>query len=137
MTTFYCLRFETPPNWRARSPYLYPPGTGWPSYTPGHWVPFRRPLRFAGLRWRYSSPPPHGIDWVAPTVFLITHYCGPNRKHRFQQGLYCCARIHCSENVFTDPLLRNGLHNIVVYSPICVVHAAVLYIRQATYLQTP
>jgi hypothetical protein len=24
------LRFETPPTWRARSPYLYPPGTGWP-----------------------------------------------------------------------------------------------------------
>jgi hypothetical protein len=22
-------------TWRARSPYLYPPGTGWPSYTPG------------------------------------------------------------------------------------------------------
>jgi hypothetical protein len=30
----YCLRFETPSTWRVRSPYLYPPGTGWPSYTP-------------------------------------------------------------------------------------------------------
>jgi hypothetical protein len=29
---------ETPPTWRARSPYLYLPGTGRPSYTPGHWV---------------------------------------------------------------------------------------------------
>jgi hypothetical protein len=29
---------DTPPTWRARSPYLYPPGTGWASYTPGHWV---------------------------------------------------------------------------------------------------
>jgi hypothetical protein len=36
LTTFYCLRFETPPTWRAKSPYLYPPGTGWPSYTPRH-----------------------------------------------------------------------------------------------------
>jgi hypothetical protein len=26
------------PTWRARSPYLYPPGTGWPRYTPGHWL---------------------------------------------------------------------------------------------------
>jgi hypothetical protein len=26
---------ETPPTWRARFPYLYPPGTGWSSYTPG------------------------------------------------------------------------------------------------------
>jgi hypothetical protein len=30
MTIFYCLRFETPPTWRARSPYLFPSGTGWP-----------------------------------------------------------------------------------------------------------
>jgi hypothetical protein len=35
---------ETPPTWRARSPYLYPPGPGWPKYTPGHWVPFPTPL---------------------------------------------------------------------------------------------
>jgi hypothetical protein len=33
MTTFYCLRFETPQTWRARSPYLYPPGNGWTGYT--------------------------------------------------------------------------------------------------------
>jgi hypothetical protein len=33
---FYCLRFETPPTWRTRSLYLYPPGTGWPGYTPRH-----------------------------------------------------------------------------------------------------
>jgi hypothetical protein len=37
-TTAYCLRFETPPTWRARSPYSYPPGIGWPGYTPRHWV---------------------------------------------------------------------------------------------------
>jgi hypothetical protein len=43
MTIFYCLRFETPPSWRARSPYLYPPGAGWPSYIPRHWVPFLSP----------------------------------------------------------------------------------------------
>jgi hypothetical protein len=24
MTTFYCLRFETPTTWSASSPYLYP-----------------------------------------------------------------------------------------------------------------
>jgi hypothetical protein len=43
MTIFCCLRFETPPTYRAGSPYLYPPGTGWPSYTPRHWVPFSSP----------------------------------------------------------------------------------------------
>jgi hypothetical protein len=36
--TFYCLRFETAPTWGTRSLYLYPPGTGWPGYTPRHWV---------------------------------------------------------------------------------------------------
>jgi hypothetical protein len=30
----YCFRFETPPTWGARSPYLYLPGTRWPNYTP-------------------------------------------------------------------------------------------------------
>jgi hypothetical protein len=42
-TIFYCLRFGTLPTWRARSRYLYPPGTGWPSYTPRHLVPFPSP----------------------------------------------------------------------------------------------
>jgi hypothetical protein len=59
MTTFYCLRFETPPTWRVRSPYLYPSGTGWSTYIPRHWVPFRRLLRLSGLRWRYATPTPH------------------------------------------------------------------------------
>jgi hypothetical protein len=38
MTTFYSLRFETPPTWRTRSLYFYPPGTGWPGYISRHWV---------------------------------------------------------------------------------------------------
>jgi hypothetical protein len=38
VTIFYCLRFEISPTWKARFRCLYPPGTGWPSYTPRHWV---------------------------------------------------------------------------------------------------
>jgi hypothetical protein len=45
-TVFYCLRFETPTTSRARFPYLYPPGTGWP---PGTVFPFRHLLQLAGL----------------------------------------------------------------------------------------
>jgi hypothetical protein len=45
---YFIVSFETPLTWRARSP-------GWPSYTPGHWVPFCRLLRLAGLRWRYFN----------------------------------------------------------------------------------
>jgi hypothetical protein len=45
MSIFYSLRFETPQNLRARSPYeyLYPPGIRCPSYTPRHWLPFSSP----------------------------------------------------------------------------------------------
>jgi hypothetical protein len=36
------LRFSQP---GGPGPRIYiPPGTGWPSYTPGHWVPFLSPL---------------------------------------------------------------------------------------------
>jgi hypothetical protein len=55
VTTFYCLKFETFPSWRARSPYVYPQGTGWPGYTPRHWVPVSL------LRWRYLILPPRRI----------------------------------------------------------------------------
>jgi hypothetical protein len=41
---YFTVSFDTPPTWRTRFPYLYPQGTGWPSYTPGHWVPFLSPL---------------------------------------------------------------------------------------------
>jgi hypothetical protein len=40
---FYCLRFKNPPIWMASSPYLDLPGSGWPSYTPRHYVPFLSP----------------------------------------------------------------------------------------------
>jgi hypothetical protein len=33
----------------------------------------------------------------------ITTLRGPRRKHRFQQFLYCCMRIGCRANVFTNP----------------------------------
>jgi hypothetical protein len=32
---YFTVSSVTPPTWRARFPYLCPPGTGWPSYTPG------------------------------------------------------------------------------------------------------
>jgi hypothetical protein len=39
---------------RNRVTQLYPRGTGFP---------LPRLLRLAGLRWRYSNPPPHGDKW--------------------------------------------------------------------------
>jgi hypothetical protein len=40
--------------------------------------PFCRLLRLAGLRWRYSTPPPHNL--TGPIVFLINTFHGPNIK---------------------------------------------------------
>jgi hypothetical protein len=51
---------ETPPTWRARSPYLYRSGTEWPSYTPNTGFASRRFRRLAGLQWRYYRPPQQG-----------------------------------------------------------------------------
>jgi hypothetical protein len=36
--SYFTVSFETRTNWKAKSPYLYPPETWWSSYTPGHWV---------------------------------------------------------------------------------------------------
>jgi hypothetical protein len=58
---FYCLRFE------SMSLYLYPPGRGWPGYTPRHWV-WCTPL------WLFSR--------IAPTSPVIISWHAPRRKHR-------------------------------------------------------
>jgi hypothetical protein len=78
---YFTVSFETPPTWRARSPYLYPPGTGWPRYTPGHCVSFCRLLRLAGQWWRYSNPPPHGEEWDLSTISYIGIQFVPHRNH--------------------------------------------------------
>jgi hypothetical protein len=50
------------PQPRGPGPRNYiPQEQGGPDIPPGIWFPFRRLLRLAGLRWRYSVPPPHGI----------------------------------------------------------------------------
>jgi hypothetical protein len=96
MTTFYCLRFNTPPTWKARSPYLYPPGTGWPSYTPTHQVPFLSPPtthramvevfesastssigHYIASGWTVSKTPP-------PTIFYSCIICSLSPKLVYQ-----------------------------------------------------
>jgi hypothetical protein len=70
---------------------------------------FRRLLRFAELRWRYSTPLPHvNLNCQTSTLFFIAILRGPNRKHRLQQYLYFCFRIRCRGNIFTQPLPSNG-----------------------------
>jgi hypothetical protein len=54
-------------------------------------------------------------NWSSPIVFYMTTLRRPNRKHDFPQF---CSRV------FTNPLLKNGLHNIVVLSlRACILQA--------------
>jgi hypothetical protein len=71
--------------------------------------PFRRLLRLAGSRWRYSTPPPYGYNWYPNLVSLITSLQGPYGKHPVSNSkLNYCLRIRCSGKVFTVSS-RNGL----------------------------
>jgi hypothetical protein len=67
--------------------------------------PFRRLLRLAGLQWRYSTPPPHGI---LNLVSLLTPRHGPHRNTVPSLLYHCCVRVCCCGEVFTEPLPRNG-----------------------------
>jgi hypothetical protein len=94
VTIFYCLKFQTPPTWRDRSPYIYiPQGQGGTVIPPG--------------------------TGSSSIVLLITPLHGLSIKYRFQPYLYFCMCISCRENVFTKPLSRNDshftLHNVEWY----------------------
>jgi hypothetical protein len=65
------------PIWKAMSPYLYPPGTGLPSYIPGHWVPFSSPLTTLGATVEVIEPAYHtGLIcfgmWLSGMIVLIS-----------------------------------------------------------------
>jgi hypothetical protein len=52
-------------------PCIYiPQEQGGPVIPPGTVFPFCRLLRLAGMRWRYSNPPPHGV-YMKITVFIV------------------------------------------------------------------
>jgi hypothetical protein len=60
MSTFYGLRFE-PPQPGGPVPHIYiPQKKGGPVIFPGTGFLSRHLLRLAGLRWKYSKPPPQG-----------------------------------------------------------------------------
>jgi hypothetical protein len=70
--------------------------------------PLRRLQRLAGLRWRYSTPPPHGILSTELDCSFLTPRHEPHRKHPSSH----CNLLLCGSrflwNVFTEPLLTNG-----------------------------
>jgi hypothetical protein len=87
MTTFYCLIFETPPTWRTRSLYLYPPGTGWPGYTTMHWV------------WVSSN---HSPDLVWSGILLLY-----NLGSDLMENAYCCRFYLATDCIFKNSISVN------------------------------
>jgi hypothetical protein len=80
--------------------------------------PFRRLLRLAGLRWRYSTPPPHGIHEctafykMTENVIDIT----ASKGSCLRCAGYACSTVlsfescgqikyHCKDPISTSPLL--------------------------------
>jgi hypothetical protein len=109
ITTFYCLRYESPPTWRVRSPHLYPPGTGWPSYTPRHWVPFSSPPTARRTTVEVFDPAstrdPEVSSKFCP-AYNPGH--GPCRTPISRQYFHCWASTRCRGNVFTHSFHSNG-----------------------------
>jgi hypothetical protein len=81
-------------------PRIYiPQEQGGPDIPPGTGFPFRRPLLSAGLRWRYSIPPPHGIHSSAVVTSFYRRY-----------GLYISARLFSGERALN---WKNSKDNLV------------------------
>jgi hypothetical protein len=92
MATFYCHRFETPPNWRAISPYIY-------IYIYVHIFiyPFSSPpTNRRAMMEVFASASSHTfIELTGWCPCNITPFHGPRRKLSFQQFVYRCMRINC------------------------------------------
>jgi hypothetical protein len=141
MTIFYYLKFETV-TWKARSPYLCPPVTGWPSYTSKHWVPFSSPpttCRATVEVFEPTSTVPSSQKARSKSRYIAW---GDLRENTASNSSYiCCVCIsfdkemcspsHCLAtavssgsatccHMFTAPLLRNArLFQYSGFQPSC------------------
>jgi hypothetical protein len=104
MTIFCCLRFEISSTWRSRPLYLYPQKQGDPVIPPGTGFPIRLLPRLAGLRWRYSTPPPP-YNWT--TLILISSRHGPRTENTALRLLHACL-LGFPLDRYPDSLLARG-----------------------------
>jgi hypothetical protein len=63
---------------------------------------FRRLLRIAGLRWRYSTPPPHGYVCQSLVWPVFISSGEPDRTHRLQGFHHCCSCMRCVGNIINS-----------------------------------
>jgi hypothetical protein len=94
-----------------------------PVIAPGSGFPFRRLLRFAGLRWRYSNPPPQWHSRLPLTGELyITSYCKERHQHSYVSYWFMCAALYSADTSLIKRrmgravLPREGIcHSVVIY----------------------
>jgi hypothetical protein len=71
-TGWGCQPHAQPPIWRTVPLYVRPPETGWPSYTPRHWIPILVVFYDThGQRWDYSYPP---VTTRRTLIYNIKYY---------------------------------------------------------------
>jgi hypothetical protein len=98
------------PSLEGQVPYLYPPGTGWPGYTPRHLVPFLSPPTTRRATVEAFEPASTRAtkftELISPTVVVLTYGHGSHGKHRSSivtivavaEGtclLSCCLETGC------------------------------------------
>jgi hypothetical protein len=88
--------------------------------------PFRRLLRLAGSRWRYSTPPPHGLNWITEQSRAVP-YCRqpastvtPGIELRWDPWPYICSvsRLVFSSFVVPPLIKMEGLGFFIIGVPL-------------------
>jgi hypothetical protein len=91
MTTFYCLRLETPqPGGPGPRIYILQEEGG-PVIPPDTGFPFRRLLRLAGLRWRYLTPPLLSRYGSWSALYNLRTDC--NKNTASQNSSFACVSV--------------------------------------------
>jgi hypothetical protein len=84
-------------------------------------LPFSSPPTTRRVRWRYSTPPPHGYKLVN---LIVSKKNSSARTTLITPFFYCCPRVSFRRKVFTKTFLRKGLHNpVVILLRTCMLRA--------------
>jgi hypothetical protein len=101
------------PQPRGPDPSIYiPQEQDDPVTPPGTGFPLRRLLRLAGLRWRYSNPPPPDCSFKL-SPYKVAVRTTQHRKHRPSIVVELC--YHAVENSLDADHIGNAFHSFRVF----------------------